>query len=70
MFHQWGQPQCLRVDNGLPFGDPGSDLVPVLSLWLIGLGIDVLWNRPYQATDNAKVERMQGTMRRSNGCRG
>ncbi len=60
LFHAWGQPQCIRVDNGLPFGEPGSDVIPVLALWLIGLGVDVLWNRPRQPTDNAKVERMQG----------
>ena len=59
VFEPWGQPQCIKVDNGRPFGDPGSDLIPVMALWLIGLGIDVLWNRPRQPTDNAKVERMQ-----------
>ena len=59
-FETWGCPDALRVDNGLPLGDPGSDLPPPLALWLIGLGVEVLWNRPYQPTDNAKVERMQG----------
>lgn len=48
------------MDNGLPFAVPGSDVIPLLALWLIGLGTDVLWNRPRQPTDNAKVERMQG----------
>ena len=43
VFKQWGQPQAIKVDNGRPFGDPGSDLVPVMALWLIGLGIDVVW---------------------------
>lgn len=58
-FQAWGQPQAIKVDNGRPFGDPASDLIPVLALWLIGLGIDMIWNRPRQPTDNAKVERMQ-----------
>ena len=35
--------------------------VPVLALWLIGLGIDMLWSRPRTPRDNAKVERMQAT---------
>ncbi|HET6568386.1 MAG TPA: hypothetical protein VFG50_10510 [Rhodothermales bacterium] len=48
------------MDNGRPFGDPGSDIIPVIALWLVGLGIDVLRNRPCQPRDNAKVERMQG----------
>lgn len=59
VFRRWGQPQAIKVDNGRPFGDPASGLAPVLSLWLIGLGIDMIWNRPRQPTDNAKVERMQ-----------
>lgn len=59
----WGLPEAVRVDNGLPFGDPQRKVIPVLALWLIGHGIAVLWNRPRQPTDNAKVERMQQTTR-------
>lgn len=55
---RWGQ--CLRVDNGRPFAVPGADVIPLLALWLIGLGVDVLWNRPRQPPDTAKLERMQG----------
>lgn len=57
----WGMPETIRVDNGWPFGDPQRKVIPVLALWLIGHGIAVLWNRPRQPTDNAKVERMQQT---------
>jgi hypothetical protein len=39
------------------------DIIPVLSLWLISLGIKVIWNRPSQPRDNAKVERAQRTLR-------
>lgn len=56
---RWGCPGHIKVDNGRPLGDPGSDLPPVLALWLIGLGVGLIWNRPGQPTDNAKVERMQ-----------
>ncbi|HLA64788.1 MAG TPA: hypothetical protein VK610_10205 [Rhodothermales bacterium] len=59
MFATWGCPGALKVDNGRPLGDPGSDLPPVLALWLIGVGVDVVWNRPRRPTDNAKVERSQ-----------
>jgi transposase InsO family protein len=52
------------VDNGHPFGDPKLESVPVLALWLIAYGIPVIWNRPKKPTDNAKVERMQGTSSR------
>ena len=44
-FTRWGLPSCLRVDNGKPWGS-WSDLPPALALWVIGLGIDMLWNDP------------------------
>jgi hypothetical protein len=63
-FEQWGLPKCIRVDNGKPFGDPQCCSVPELDLWLIGLGVEVIWNRPRHPKDNAKVERMQATTSR------
>jgi len=61
LFKKWGMPKCIRVDNGMPLGDPQRKSIPELALWLIGKGIDVIFNRPRQPTDNAKVERMQRT---------
>ena len=58
-FERWGMPCRLRVDNGQPWG--GRDLPTVLSLWLLGLGIEVVWNRPRQPTDNSHVERAHRT---------
>jgi hypothetical protein len=63
-FEQWGLPKSIRVDNGRPFGDPQRSSVPVLALWLTGLGIEVIWNRPRCPRDNATVERMQATSSR------
>jgi transposase InsO family protein len=63
-FEQWGLPKCIRVDNGKPFGDPQRCSIPELALWLTGLGIEVIWNRPRTPKDNAKVERMQATTSR------
>jgi hypothetical protein len=63
-FSQWGLPQAIKVDNGKPFGDPQRTSVPVLALWLLGLGVTVVWNRPRCPRDNAKVERMQATTAR------
>lgn len=60
-FERWGLPETVKVDNGWPFGDPQRKVIPVLALWLIGHGVSVVWNRPRQPTDNAKVERMQQT---------
>lgn len=59
-FEQWGMPQRLRVDNGAPWGG-GSDLPKELALWLVGLGIEVIWNHPYRPQENGVVERAHRT---------
>jgi hypothetical protein len=58
-FRQWGRPLSLRVDNGNPWGSCG-DLPTPLALWLIGLGIGMIWNPPRRPQDNGVVERSQG----------
>src|SRR5262249_5087730 len=50
-------------DNGKPWGS-WNDLPPALALWLIGLGIDVVWNDPRRPQQNGVVERAQGTGKR------
>lgn len=62
-FEEWGLPDCIRFDNGKPWANPGQRHVPTaLSLWLIGLGIQVVFGRPRQSTDNAVVERSHGVL--------
>ena len=63
-FKRWGQPGALRVDNGEPFGTSRRSYTPVLSLWLIGKDVDMIWNKPATPQENGKVERMQGTSSR------
>jgi hypothetical protein len=62
-FACWGQPHRLRVDNGIPWGSWG-DFPTDLSLWVIGLGIEVHWNNPRSPQENGVVERSQGTSNR------
>lgn len=62
IFQHWGVPQWIKVDNGRPFGDPQRQIVPPLALWLIALGIRVIFNRPKIPQDNAKVERSQSVL--------
>lgn len=62
IFKNWGIPQWIKVDNGRPFGDPQRQIIPPLALWLIALGIRVIFNRPRIPQDNAKVERSQGVL--------
>lgn len=64
LFAKRGLPRQIKVDNGRPFGDPQGQGLPILALWLIGTGVDVIWNRPRTPQDNAKVERSQGTLGR------
>ena len=54
-------PKTIRVDNGQPFAVTDRSSIPVLSLWFIGLGIGMHYNRRYTPQENAKVERNQGT---------
>ncbi len=61
IFERWGLPKELQADNGKPFGEPDRKNIPPLSLWLIGLGIQPIWIRPGQPTDNGTVERGQQT---------
>lgn len=61
-FQANGLSDYIRVDNGRLFGDPQGLRVPPLAMWLIGLGVGVIWNRPRMPQDNAKVERGQGVL--------
>lgn len=62
-FARWGQPEALRVDNGPPWGNR-HHMPQALTLWLVGLGLDVIHNRPYRPTDNSRVERSHGVLKR------
>jgi hypothetical protein len=62
-FRRWGRPATMRVDNGGPWGSDG-DWPPDLGLWLIGCGLAVHDNDPHSPTQNAVVERSQGTSQR------
>lgn len=55
-FETWGLPQAIRVDNGVPWGT-NSPVPSALALWLAGLGVEMIYGRPAQSTDNAIVER-------------
>src|SRR5207244_2987294 len=56
---RWGLPASIRVDNGLPWGSDDG-LPPELACWLIGLGVEVVWNPPYRPQANGVVERSRG----------
>jgi hypothetical protein len=59
VFTRWGLPRAVRVDNGHPWG-LNQGLPPALALWLIGLGVAVVWIDPGQPRQNPRVERGNG----------
>lgn len=63
VFACWGLPACLRLDNGLPWAN-WNDLPMALALWLVGLGIDLIFNPPRQPQRNGVVEKSQDTGQR------
>lgn len=58
---EWGLPERIRMDNGMPWGTQ-SNLPSAMGLWLVGLGIDLVYGRPARSTDNAVVERSHGVL--------
>jgi hypothetical protein len=62
-FTRWGLPNRIRVDDGAPWGSTG-EFPTELSLWLIGLGIEMHWNSPRSPQENGVIERSQGTSNR------
>ncbi len=59
IFARWGLPDRVRVDNGYPWGTP-RELPSEVSLWLIGPGVEPIWNPPARPARNPKVERCNG----------
>ena len=63
LFRQQGLPEIIRVDNGAPFASMGPGGLSRLSVWWIGLGIEVEFSRPACPQDNGCHERMHRTMK-------
>jgi transposase InsO family protein len=60
VFHRYGLPKAIRVDNGPPFGGCGPRGLSRLSVWWRRLGIRVEFGRPAHPQDNAAHEQMHG----------
>jgi len=60
-FETWGRPLKMRFDNGVPWGT-AQHVPSALCLWIVGLGIEVIFGRPACSTDNALVERSHGVL--------
>lgn len=54
---QWGMPKRMRFDNGYPFANTSDRYVPnALNLWLVSIGIEVVFNAPHSPQQNGSVE--------------
>lgn len=61
-FEKEGLPRRIKIDNGLPLALPHDRDVPTRTvLWWIGLGIEVVYNKPRCPQQNGTVENLQGT---------
>lgn len=64
-FEKEGLPKRIKIDNGLPLVLPHDRDVPTRTvLWWIGLGIEVVCNKPRCPQQNGTVENLQGTCSR------
>jgi len=61
-FCQYGLPDAFYVDNGSPWGDSSGEHWTKLAVWLLKLGIDVIYATPYQPQARGKNERFHRTL--------
>jgi hypothetical protein len=61
-FVSYGIPRQIQFDHGAPWCSGKSDLPSLFELWLVGLGIDVVWSRVRRPQDNGIVERSHRTL--------
>ena len=65
VFRRYGLPAAIRTDNGAPFASSGLGGISRLALWWIKLGIVPERIRAGHPEQNARHERMHGTLKRA-----
>jgi putative transposase len=63
LFEQYGLPQAIRTDNGVPFATVAIAGLSQLNVWWIKLGITHQRIRPGRPTENGQHERMHRTLK-------
>ena len=64
LFREYGLPQVLRTDNGVPFAQPNSiGRLGALGFWWVRLGIRPEHIRPAQPAENGAHERFHKTLK-------
>ena len=64
VFHGYGLPDQINVDNGNPWGNSRLFKHTKLTIWLMRLGIKVTHSRPFHPQTNGKVERFHRTLKK------
>jgi transposase InsO family protein len=64
VFHQYGLPERMLMDNGSPWGAPsGRSVHTRFTAWLIRLGVIVAHGRPHHPQTQGKDERFHRTLK-------
>jgi transposase InsO family protein len=65
IFKEYGLPDCIRTDNGLPFSSPNALYgLSKLSVWWLRLGIGIERIKPGHPEQNGRHERMHLTLKK------
>ncbi len=64
LFHEFGLPQRIRTDNGVPFASNALARLSTLSVWWVKLGIYPEQIEPGKPQQNGKHERMHRTLKK------
>jgi len=62
-FRRYGLPDAIFVDNGSPWGDASHRHWTGLRVWLLKLGIELIYSRPYHPQGRGKNERFHRTLK-------
>ena len=61
-FQRYGLPEAMFVDNGSPWGDASGRHWTRLRVWLLKLGVEIIYSRPYHPQSRGKNERFHRTL--------
>jgi len=61
-FRRYGLPDAMFVDNGAPWGDASGTHWTRLRVWLLKLGVELIYSRPYHPQSRGKNERFHRTL--------
>ena len=62
-FRRYGLPEAFLVDNGVPWGTCSPVRWTKLRVWLLKLGVDVIYARPHHPQTKGKNERFHRTLK-------